>query len=132
MILPLPDPISFVADIIGIVGIPTLAASTVGLYREAKKARQTKIASEYCLEFCDFRRVVLGLVPFDRMHAIPRPGDHVLLPGESSEGRRTLAEYKVEKVLFLYSESIEVDQPSGISPSKIVAVVQKNNPTNGD
>ena len=44
-----PDPISFVADVIAIVGIPTLYVLTKTLYRETKKARESQSVSHRAL-----------------------------------------------------------------------------------
>ena len=45
--------ISFVADVIAIVGIPALAVSTAKLYKDAKRAREPQSVGHECLGFFD-------------------------------------------------------------------------------
>jgi len=67
-----PDPISFVADVIAIVGIPTLVVSTAKLYKDAKKAREPQNVSHGCLEFYDVdEKVGINLVPWQRLPRFP-------------------------------------------------------------
>jgi hypothetical protein len=122
-----PDPLSFVADIISIVGIPTLAVSTWTLYREAKKARELRTVSEGCLEFYNVEnRCGVNLVPLEKVTGIPRVGDRVFLPGETHDSKRYgMGYYEVLKVEFGYSEAPEVDQPCPALPAKIVAHVRE-------
>jgi hypothetical protein len=51
MTLAWPDPFSFIADVITMVGIPTLVVTNYRLYREYAKSRQVKNVSQDCLEF---------------------------------------------------------------------------------
>lgn len=130
MSFPLPDPISLIADIIAIVGIPTLAVSTRNLYRDAKKAREPQSVSHGCLEFghADGHRTGINLVPLTEVTAIPRPGDTVLLPGEYVDHKNYGGGiYKVESVFFSYlpADPKEVDQPCPALPSKISVNVRK-------
>src|ERR1700732_950136 len=95
-----PDPSSFVADVVTIIGIPVLAVTTWKLYREYLKAREIKNVSQDCLEFAE-RGVGINLVPLERVAAFPRPGDIVYLPGEMIEGKNYGGgEYEVETVSF--------------------------------
>jgi hypothetical protein len=123
-----PDPISFVADVIAIVGIPTLAVSTAKLYKDAKKAREPQSVSHGCLEFADVdRRLGINLVPLEEITAIPRAGDIVLLPGETRDHEnRGGGAYRVQSVEFSYLEDYygEVDQPCAALPSKIIVNVR--------
>jgi hypothetical protein len=122
-----PDPISFVADVIAIVGIPTLYVSTKMLYRDVKKAREPQSVSHGCLEFYDVDyRVGVNLVPLTDVTAIPRAGDVVFLPGETrGHENRGAGNYRVMGVEFTYLEDYygEVDQPCPALPSKIIARV---------
>jgi hypothetical protein len=122
-----PDPISFVADIVAIIGIPTLAVSTINLYQEAKKAREPQTVSYGCLEFCDIEdKCGVNLVPLEKATAIPRVGDQVYLPGETQDSKAYgRGYYEVLKVVFGYSEAPEIDQPCPALPAKIVVHVRE-------
>jgi hypothetical protein len=123
-----PDPISLLADIIAIIGIPTLAVSTRNLYSDAKKAGEPQSVSHGCLEFADVdQRVGINLVPLKEITAIPRAGDIVLLPGETRDHEnRGGGNYRVLSVEFSYLEDYygEVDQPCAALPSKIIVNVR--------
>jgi hypothetical protein len=110
-----PDPISFVADFIAIVGIPTLAVSTRNLYSDAKKAREPQSVSHGCLEFYDEDKGVgINLVPLKEITAIPRAGDLVLLPGETDRADHWKnyggGNYEVLRVEFSYLEALTCPQ----------------------
>jgi hypothetical protein len=125
-----PDPISLVADIIAIVGIPTLAVSTTKLYKDAKKAREPQSVSHGCLEFSYVdQKCGINLVPLTEVTAIPRAGDRVFLPGETRNGKNLGGGlYEVEDVAFSYLEAPdEVDQPCPALPSKIMVRVRSLN-----
>ena len=108
-----PDPISLVADIIAIVGIPALVYSTRQLFVDVEKAREEAIEarrprgiSEDCVSFYDVnQKCAINLVPFKQLAAIPRVGDHVYLPGET-EGERNYGggKYEVVGTNFHYRE----------------------------
>lgn len=122
-----PDPISFVADIIAIVGIPTLAVSTEKLYKDAKRAREPQNVSHGCLEFYDVdHKAAINLVPLKEITAIPRAGDDVLLPGEYHDQKFVgSGNYRVVDVEFAYlAAPDEVDQPCPALPSKIIVRVR--------
>ncbi|MGO9330938.1 MAG: hypothetical protein ACLQJ0_22900 [Steroidobacteraceae bacterium] len=123
-----PDPISLVADIISIFGIPVLVASTISLYREARNARRPESVSHGCLEFYDVDgRCGINLIPLKEIAAIPRSGDQVLLPGEYVDLKNYGGgEYEVLSVEFSFTPAPdEVDQPCPALPAKIVANVRK-------
>lgn len=85
MAFPMPDPLSLIADVVTIVGIPALVISTVTFYQEYRKERAERRAikgvSEDCLEFYDpHGRVAINLVPLEVVKVLPRPGDVVFLP----------------------------------------------------
>lgn len=141
-----PDPVSLVADIIAILGMPTLVRATWNLRsdirkarEEAKKAREEavlreaenrsrEIVSVGCLEFLCGDTAV-NLVPLERATAIPKVGDFVSLPGETRDGKNLGGgQYEVEKVYFNYLEAPEIDQPCPASPSKIIVHVRKRMP----
>jgi hypothetical protein len=120
-----PDPISFVADVVAIIGIPALAAATWKLYRAYLKGREIKNVSQDCLEFSE-QGVGINLVLLERVAAFPRPGDIVLLPGETVDGKNYGGgEYEVERVAFSFHEAPEIDQPCPAIPSKVIASVRK-------
>jgi hypothetical protein len=122
-----PDPISFIADVVTLVGIPTLCVSTWNLYKQAKKAREPQSVSHGCLEFADEdERVGINLVPLEEVTAIPRAGDRVLLPGETHDRKNYGGGlYEVLSVEFTYLEAPdEVNQPCPALPSKIIVHVR--------
>lgn len=125
MLFAWPDPISLVADIVTIIGIPVLAVTTGKLYQEYSKSREIKNVSQDCLEFNE-KGTGINLVPLDRVAAFPRPGDIVFLPGETHEGKNYGGgEYEVERVAFTFNEAPEINQPCPAVPSKVVASVRK-------
>jgi hypothetical protein len=125
MLFAWPDPISLVADIVTIIGIPVLAVTTGKLYQEYSKSREIKNVSQDCLEFNE-KGTGINLVPLERVAAFPRPGDIVFLPGETNEGKNYGGgEYEVERVAFTFNEASEIDQPCPAVPSKVVASVRK-------
>ena len=125
MVFNWPDPISFVADIIAIIGIPTLAVTNYQFYQAYLKRKEIKNVSQDCLEFNE-RHTGINLVPLDRVAAYPRPGDIVFLPGETVEGKNYGGgEYEVERVAFTFHEAPEIDEPCPAVPSKVVAYVRR-------
>lgn len=126
-----PDPISLVTDVVTFIGVPTLGVTTWRFYQEYRKeqAERTviKSVSQGCLEFYDYQeRVVINLVELDRVAASPRPGDLVMLPGETREGaNRGGGDYEVERVIFTFLEEPEIDQPCSAIPSKVIAYVRR-------
>lgn len=132
MLLPWPDPIfGRFADVVTILGVPLLAAGSWQLVREIRRERAerriVKNVSQDCLEFNDpYQRVAINLVPLERVAAFPRPGDLVILPGETQGGKNLGGgEYEVEKVCFSFYEAPEVDQPCPAVPSKVIAYVRR-------
>jgi hypothetical protein len=122
-----PDPISLVADVVTVIGIPVLIATTYTLYREYRKSREIKNVSQDCLEFND-RNTGINLVPLEKAAAFPRPGDIVFLPGETHDGKNYGGgEYEVERIAFTFHEAPEIDQPCPAVPSKVVAYVRRRN-----
>ena len=120
-----PDPISFVADIFTLLGIPILSYSTWSLFKQFKKAREPQSVSHGCLQFSDVKRdVALNLVPLSEVTAIPRMGDRVILPGEIRGSENPGGGiYDVECVVFAYIPAPEVEQPCPALPSKIIVYV---------
>jgi len=126
MTLTWPDPLSLIADVVTIVGIPILVVTSYRLYREYAKSREVKNVSQDCLEFNE-KGTGINLVPLQRIVAFPRPGDIVFLPGETHEGKNYGGgEYEVEKVAFAFHEAPEIEQPCPAVPSKVVAYVRKH------
>lgn len=122
-----PDPISLIADIVTIVGLPVLAVSTWNLYQQVKKDRQPRGVSEDCVSFYDVGlKCGINVVPFKHLAAIPRPGDHISLPGETDEKRNYGGGwYEVISVDFHYREDREIDRPTPATTSVIQINVRK-------
>jgi hypothetical protein len=128
--------VGHVADVITIVGLPTLIWSTMRLWGELRKERvevvlrraeeqRRQVVSVGCLEFTD-ADAVINLVPLEKMAAVPRPGDFVSLPGETAGGKNYGGgEYQVEKVSLTFLEAPEIDQPCPAVPSKVIVHVRK-------
>lgn len=128
MLVAWPDPTSLIADIFTFVGVPTLVITTCKLYREFQKERAErraiKIVSENCLEFYDSQnRVAINLVPLEKITSLPRPGDHVFLPGEGI--KYGAGEYEVESISFSFGKARDIDQPCPAVPSRVVAHVRR-------
>lgn len=122
------DLLSLISDIVGLLGIPVLIATTWTLFREIRKERAErkalKIVSEGCLEFLDSEhKIGINLVPMERVPIMPRPGDSVYLPGEGPE--YGAGGYEVDRVTFFFSEALDVNQPSPAALSKVTAFVRK-------
>ena len=123
----LPDPISFIADVVTIIGVPVLVVATWQLYQEAKEARKRKGVGEDCLNFFDVTaKCAVNLVPFKNVTTIPSVGDVVTLPGET-DGRKNYGggRYEVVGVEFYYQEDRESYRPSPATPLAIQINVKK-------
>ena len=122
-----PDPISFVADVVTLVGVPVLGFSTWSLYRQLKEARKLRGVGEDCLNFHDVdTKCGVNLIPFKNVTAIPRVGDHVSLPGETDEVKNYGGGwYEVVGVDFYYREDRKDDHPSPAAPLAIQINVRK-------
>ena len=122
------DIIGHVADIVGLVGIPTLAVATWQLYQDLRERRKLRIVSDQCLEFYDESlKCGVNLVPLHAVTAIPRAGDTVYLPGEEGPDLKNYGGgvYQVTSVDFSYHPAPEVDQPCPAIPAKIVVKVRR-------
>ena len=121
-----PDPISLIADVVTIIGLPAIVVTTWSLYREFRKERaeRKKLISEGCLEFLDSQqRVAVNLVPLDRVPSLPRPGDRVFLPGEGVN--YGAGQYEIESISFTFEEAPNIGQPCPAVPAKVVARVRR-------
>jgi len=117
--------VGLVANIVTTAGIPVLAVTTIGLYRQFLKDREIKSVSQDCLEFTE-SDTGINLVPLDRVAAFPRPGDIVFLPGETHDGRNYGGgRYLVESVALTFHEAPEINQPCPAVRSKVIAFVRK-------
>jgi hypothetical protein len=130
MAFQLPDPLSLLADIVTFVGIPSLGIGTWKLWNDLKKDRidagHRKIVSQGCIDF-QHQGVSINLVPFEKLAALPRPGDFVDLPGETRDGKNSgRGKYEVERVGFTFLEAPEIDdQPCPAVASKIIVYICK-------
>jgi hypothetical protein len=143
-----PDPISLVADVITFIGVPTLAWSLFELWQDRKRVRDEElkarqmaeeierrihtqrraILNQGCVDFADTRQgVTVNLVPFEKLVALPRPGDFVMLPGETRNGQNVGAgEYEVERVSLNFEQAPEITgRLFPAVPSKIMVYVRK-------
>lgn len=125
-----PDPISFIADVVTIVGLPIIWLTFKGWLREWKYDREHNIASMDCIEFLDVDgRHGINLVPIKTLSVIPRVGEEVYLPGERQNGEQfSTGLYRVLSVRFIYGIAPEVRQPSPARPEKIVIQVRNITP----
>lgn len=122
------DILGHAADIVGLIGIPTLVVATYTLYRDFRESRKPKIVSDQCLEFYDESlRCGINLVPLHTVTAVPRAGDTVYLPGEDGPDNKNYGGgvYQVTSIDFSYHPAPEVDQPCPAIPAKIVVRVKK-------
>jgi hypothetical protein len=122
-----PDPISFVADIVTIVAIPTLGVATWNLYKQVKDSRKLRGVTEESVTFYDVaKKTGINVVPFKNVMTVPRVGDHLYLPGETDQHRRYgTGWYEVVSVDFYYRESQELDYPVPATPLVIQVNVRQ-------
>lgn len=122
-----PDPLSLVADVVTIIGVPVLAVSIWKLYQDAKEARKLKGVGEDCLNFYDITaKCAINLVPVKDFSIVPRVGDIVSLPGETDEERNyDGGRYEVVSVEFYYREDRKSHRPSSATPLAIQINVKK-------
>jgi hypothetical protein len=143
-----PDPISLVANVFTLLGVPTLTWSTWRLWRDFEKEKraetqrraekaQRKFETEFHVNW--YREAIefyephqshgpINVVPFEKAGALPRPGDTVYLPGETRTRPPEYAalEYEVEKVEFVFEETPKIiDQPCPAILSKILVAVKR-------
>jgi hypothetical protein len=113
MCLTWPDPVSFLADIVTILGVPLLFVANRALYREVKKAHQLKGVGEDCLIFHDVNgKCAINLAPYGNSAVVPGKGDVVTLPGETSEAKNYGGgRYEVVSVEFHYRQDRKSDRP---------------------
>jgi len=127
MIFAWPDPVSFVADIVTLIGVPVLTYSTWGLYKQFEKERQPRGVSENCVSFYDVdARCAINLVPFKQLAVIPIVGNCVYLPGETDKKRNYGGgKYEVVGVDFHYREDSEAHPFIPATTSVIEIMVRK-------
>ena len=116
-----PDPISFFADLITVVGVPTLAVSTWKLYQAQREERKPKGISQECVSFYDVdRKVSINLIPFEFLVALPKTGDRIILPGETAPGASYGdGVYDVIGVQFHYVKRPDLPRPASAATSVI-------------
>jgi hypothetical protein len=126
MCLALPDPISLIADIVTLVGVPTLAVSTWKLYQAKKEERKPKGVSQGCVSFYDVdQKMNINLIPFEHLIALPRIGDQITLPGETDNGKSYGdGVYKVQGIEIHYIERPDLPRPASAATSVITVNVR--------
>jgi hypothetical protein len=122
-----PDPISFVADLVTLVGVPVLGFSTWSIYRQLKEARKLRGVGEDCLNFYDVdTKCVVNLIPIKSAAAIPRVGERVYLPGETDKVKNYGGGmYEVVGVDHYYREDHKDNRPCPATPLAIQIKVRK-------
>jgi hypothetical protein len=111
------------------IGLPAM----IGAYyqswkarREAGEAREAMVHSADCLEFVSLEGSCINLVPLDKLHSLPRPGDVVMLPGHGvdAEGEFLPGAFLVKNVEHIYSRvETRGSRPQEARLSKAVAQV---------
>jgi hypothetical protein len=122
----LPDPISLIADIVTLIGVPTLAVSTWKLYQAEREQRKPKGVSQGCVSFYDVdQKVNINLIPFEHLVALPRTGDQITLPGETADGKSYGdGVYKVQGVEIHCVERPDLPRPTSAATSVITVNVR--------
>ena len=119
------DWFSLVADVVTIIGIPSLWYAYHQLWKQHREARRIKIVSENCLEFLVPGRAI-NLVRLDGLPVLPRMGDMVYLPAEDG-GEFDRGSYRVQKLEYFFVRPAEehCTQPAEAVLGKVVANVER-------
>lgn len=93
-----------------VIGLPTLVGAYYQAWRarqESRKAREAFLYSENCLEFVRNDGTTLNLVPLVTLHALPKTGDIVLLPGTDVHLRSQPAHgaYRILRIEHIYARA---------------------------
>ena len=92
-----------------IVGLPTLAATYYQAWKtrqESREARQGLLYSENCLDFILEDGTSINLVPLETLHSLPKPGDIVLLPGNTHAAEQLVQQhcaYRINRIEHIYA-----------------------------
>ena len=118
------DCLSVIADVVTLLGVPSIAVSEWLLWQQWREFQRPKIVSEDCLEFC-IGRTAINLTPLQTLRFLPRQGDIVHLPGEGAEfGQGT---YRIASLEYIYLQPRErkVRQPSASELKKVIARIER-------
>jgi hypothetical protein len=127
--------LSFCANIAGFaLGLPTLLATYYESFkarREASQARKEALHSLDCLEFVSANGECINLVPLERLHSLPKPGDVVFLPGEGVRAQENpTGAYVVKSIEHIYARWEEKgSRPQEARLTKTVAQLAPVDPT---
>lgn len=93
-----------------VVGLPTLAGAYYQAWKarqESRRAREAFMYSENCLEFVRNDGTTVNLVPLVTLHALPKTGDIVLLPGSDHRSRVEPAHgaYRILRIEHIYARA---------------------------
>ena len=117
-----------------VVGLPTLVGTYYQSFKarqEARREREGTLHSLDCLEFISLDGECINLVPLETLHALPKPGDVVFLPGHGvGEAVAFLSgAYLVDTVEHIYTRvDRKGSRPQEARLTKAVAQVTSLNP----
>ncbi len=129
------EDLSLIVSIIGfVVGLPAVIATyyqSLKLRQEARREREGRLHSGYCLEFVAGDGTCINLVPLETLHWLPRVGDVILLPGDGPEGNGEFlpGAYLVDAIEHIYTPATHKgSRPREARLTKTVAKVTSLNP----
>jgi hypothetical protein len=119
------DCFSLVADVVTVVGIPSLLYANRQLWKQYQESHRARIVSENCLEFLAPGRAI-NLVPLETLSVLPRVGEIVDLPAETG-AESEIGSYRVERIdhVFVRSSEDQMRQPVQAVLGKVIARVSR-------
>ena len=117
--------LSLVSDLVTVIGIPSLFALYLQLWRQYQRSHKKRIVSENCLEFLAPTGVI-NLVPLEALSHLPRVGEIVDLPAETG-AESEIGSYRVERINHLFVRPLEdqMTQPTQAVPLKVSLRVRR-------
>jgi hypothetical protein len=135
MMIGIVDGISPYADLITFfIGLPAVLATYYQAFKtrqEARREREGRLHSQYCLEFVTLDGDCINLVPLETLHSLPRAGDVILLPGDGVCTSEMIfpGAFLVESVEHFYTRTeYKGCRPQEARLTKAVAKVTSLNP----
>jgi hypothetical protein len=122
------DCFSLVADVVTVVGVPSLWYANRQLWKQYQESHKMEIVSENCLEFLAPGRAI-NLVPLKTLPVLPRVGEIVDLPAERG-AESEIGSYRVERLdhVFVRPPDDQVTQPVPAVLGKVIARVSRISP----